>query len=231
MFFFFLFLCASSNFTCSLGVWGRGLTPGPSDQSSKWRTAALTPQFGGRVQKQHFKKDEIHDGGSAPHAEGLHPPLRSEAWAAQLHLPQERSAPSLKSPAETLKSSPAHGPAGRVGALEPKLAPLHFSKHKASLCSWTKLGLLFYWLKEQQAGEPLLRARMLSHIWLVTAPPFMEFSRQESWSGLPFPSPGDLPDPGIKPASPVSPSLQVDSLLLSHQGGLNLCWDPIQKDQ
>ena len=37
----------------------------------------------------------------------------------------------------------------------------------------------------------------------------MEFSRQESWSGLPFPSPGDLPDPGIEPGSPA---LQADSL-------------------
>ena len=37
----------------------------------------------------------------------------------------------------------------------------------------------------------------------------MEFSRQEYWSGLPFPIPGDLPDPGIKP---TSPALQADSL-------------------
>ena len=37
----------------------------------------------------------------------------------------------------------------------------------------------------------------------------MEFSRQEYWNGLPFPSPGDLPDPGIKPRSPT---LQADSL-------------------
>ena len=36
---------------------------------------------------------------------------------------------------------------------------------------------------------------------------FMGFRRQEYWSGLPFPSPGDLPDPGIEPASPISPSL------------------------
>ena len=35
------------------------------------------------------------------------------------------------------------------------------------------------------------------------APPSMEFSRQEYWSGLPFPSPEDLPDPGIKPGSPA----------------------------
>ena len=37
----------------------------------------------------------------------------------------------------------------------------------------------------------------------------MGFSRQEYWSGLPFPSPGDLPDPGIKPGSPA---LQAESL-------------------
>jgi len=35
----------------------------------------------------------------------------------------------------------------------------------------------------------------------------MEFSRLEYWSGLPFPTAGDLPDPGIEPASPVSPAL------------------------
>ena len=37
--------------------------------------------------------------------------------------------------------------------------------------------------------------------------PSMGFSRQECWSGLPLPSPGDLPDPGIEPVSPVSPAL------------------------
>ena len=42
--------------------------------------------------------------------------------------------------------------------------------------------------------------------WTV-ASLFMEFSRQEYWSGLPFPTPGDCPDPGIQPASSVSPSL------------------------
>ena len=40
----------------------------------------------------------------------------------------------------------------------------------------------------------------------------MESSRQEYWSRLPFPAPGDLPDPGIEPRSPVSPALQADSL-------------------
>ena len=47
-----------------------------------------------------------------------------------------------------------------------------------------------------------------------TAPLSMRFSRQEYWSGLPLPSPGDLPDPGIEPASPA---LQAYSLLLSDQ--------------
>ena len=64
---------------------------------------------------------------------------------------------------------------------------------------------------------------MLSHVqlfatpWTVAhqAPLSMAFSRQEYWSGLPFPSPEDLPDPGIKLASLA---LQVDSLPLHHLG-------------
>ena len=46
----------------------------------------------------------------------------------------------------------------------------------------------------------------------------MEFSKQEHWSGSPFPSPGDLPNPGIKPGSPA---LQVDSLLSEPPGKPN----------
>ena len=51
------------------------------------------------------------------------------------------------------------------------------------------------------------------------APLSMEFCRQEYWSGLPFPSPGDLPDLGIKPRYPA---LQVDSYCLSRQGSPDL---------
>ena len=60
--------------------------------------------------------------------------------------------------------------------------------------------------------------------WAVTcqAPLSMGFPKQEYWGGLPFPTPGDLPDPWIKPTSPVAPALQADSLLLSHQGGPDL---------
>ena len=45
--------------------------------------------------------------------------------------------------------------------------------------------------------------------WTVArqAPLYMGFSRQEYWSGLPFPTPGDLLDQGIKPMSPASPAL------------------------
>ena len=48
------------------------------------------------------------------------------------------------------------------------------------------------------------------------APPSMGFPKQEYWSRLPFPTPGDLPDPGIEPASVA---WKVDSLPLSHQCG------------
>ena len=50
------------------------------------------------------------------------------------------------------------------------------------------------------------------------APLSMGFSRQEYWSGLPFPPPGDLSEPGIEPVSPMSTTQQADSLPLSHWG-------------
>ena len=58
--------------------------------------------------------------------------------------------------------------------------------------------------------------------WTVAhqAPLFLGFSRQEYWSELPFPSPRDLADSGIKALSPV---LQVDPLPLSHLGSLQSC--------
>ena len=58
----------------------------------------------------------------------------------------------------------------------------------------------------------------LQSLWAAAqqAPLFMEISRQEYWSGLPFPPPEDLPDPGITPSPPVSLAHQADSLPLSH---------------
>ena len=60
-------------------------------------------------------------------------------------------------------------------------------------------------------------------LWAVVrqAPLSMGFLGQEYWSGLPFPPPGDLPDPGREPAPPA---LQADSLPQSHQGSPVLQW-------
>ena len=62
-----------------------------------------------------------------------------------------------------------------------------------------------------------MKVKLLNRVQLFGAPwgiayqvlPSTGFSRQEYWSGLPFPSPGDLPDPGIEPRSPA---LQADTL-------------------
>ena len=62
-----------------------------------------------------------------------------------------------------------------------------------------------------------VKVNLLSRVWLFAtpwtvahqAPPSTGFSRQEYWSGLPFPSPGDLPKPGIEPRSPA---LQANAL-------------------
>ena len=59
--------------------------------------------------------------------------------------------------------------------------------------------------------KSLSRVQLFATPWTVAyeAPPSMEFSMQEYWSGLPFPSSGNLPDPGIQPGSPA---LQADAL-------------------
>ena len=59
--------------------------------------------------------------------------------------------------------------------------------------------------------KSLSRVQLFATRWTVAsqAPPSMALFRQEYWSGLPFPSPGDLPDPGIEPGSPA---LQADAL-------------------
>ena len=59
--------------------------------------------------------------------------------------------------------------------------------------------------------KSLVHVLLFVTLWTVAyqAPPSMGFSRQEYWLGLPFPSPEDLPDPGIKPRSPA---LEADTL-------------------
>ena len=69
--------------------------------------------------------------------------------------------------------------------------------------------------------KSLSHVRLFATLWTVAyqASPSMGFSRQEYWSGLPFPSPGDLPDPGIEPRSPA---LETDALT-SEPPGKPLC--------
>ena len=59
--------------------------------------------------------------------------------------------------------------------------------------------------------KSLSRVWLFATLWTVAhqAPLSLEFSRQEYWSGLPFPYPGDLSNPGIEPRSPA---LQADAL-------------------
>ena len=66
-------------------------------------------------------------------------------------------------------------------------------------------------IKRFSEVKSLSQVRLFATPWTIAhqAPPSMGFSRQEYWSGLPFPSPGDLPHPGIKPRSPT---LQADVL-------------------
>ena len=65
--------------------------------------------------------------------------------------------------------------------------------------------------------KSLSHIRLFANLWTAAyqAPLSMGFFRQEYRSGLPFPSPGDLPDPGIKPGSPA---LQADALPSEPQG-------------
>ena len=65
--------------------------------------------------------------------------------------------------------------------------------------------------------KSLSRVRLFATLWTVAhqAPQSMGFSRHEYWSGLPFPSPGDLPDPVIQPRSPA---LQADALTAEPPG-------------
>ena len=66
----------------------------------------------------------------------------------------------------------------------------------SKICEWVKL---------------LSHVQLFATLWTVAYQASLStgFSRQEYWSGLPFPSPGDLPDPGIEPGSPT---LEEDAL-------------------
>ena len=73
--------------------------------------------------------------------------------------------------------------------------------------------------------SPFSRVWLRVMLWTVAlqAPLSMGFSRQEYWSGLPCHPPGDRPDPGIEPVSPLTPALQVDSLTPEPLGKSHIC--------
>ena len=66
-------------------------------------------------------------------------------------------------------------------------------------------------------AKSLSHIRLFASLWIVAhqAPLSKELSRQEYWSGLPFPSPGDLPDPGIQPSHLMSHALAGEFLTTS----------------
>ena len=117
----------------------------------------------------------------------------------------------------------SHPPSGVLGLQLQHFNPCLCCHEMVSIC--VSLCLLHflprhqsYWIRKKEK-----KVKSLSRIQLFAIPctvayqasPSMGFSRQEYWSGLPFSSPGNLPDPGIKPRSPA---LQADSLLSESPG-------------
>ena len=95
--------------------------------------------------------------------------------------------------------------------------------YKSELLQCHKLVLnLLDWKKVKV--KLLCCVQLFATPWAVAyqAPQSMEFSRQEYWSGLPFPSPRDIPNPGIKPGSPT---LQADALPSEPPGKQLLDWN------
>ena len=101
------------------------------------------------------------------------------------------------------------------------------------LCGWLYKPALETSLKIGQSNtREVWKCYLLSCIWLFAtpctvarqAPLSIEFSRQDYWSGLPFPSSGDPPDPGTESEFPASLALQVDSLLSEPWEKLKIIW-------
>ena len=98
-------------------------------------------------------------------------------------------------------------------------APLPTGILQAKILEWVAMSASrgSYTIFQTYQTNKRKKVKLLSHIQLFATPwtvayqasPSMGFSRQEYWSRLPFPSPGDLPDPGMEPGSPP---LQADAL-------------------
>ena len=155
------------------------------------------------------------------------PPLCSHAWPCRPVLSPARQASQLlwralgEGSGQTLgpglASSPVYLPFLSRHLWQQDLTEYSVSaRHPSFPPSFTWVGS---WYDGSPSSLPISSQSaivlcMLSHVdsaslWTIArqAPLLMGFSRQEYWSGLPFPPPEDLPDPGIEPSSPVSPAL------------------------
>ena len=95
---------------------------------------------------------------------------------------------------------------------DPGIKPMSFmSPELASGFFTTSANWEVFWFPQFSSVQSLSRVQLFVTPWAVAcqAPLSMGFSRQEHWSGLRFPSPGGLPDPGIKPTSPACIGRQV----------------------
>ena len=85
-----------------------------------------------------------------------------------------------------------------------------FAHHEScQQCYFARCRLISFDLESESESEVVPHSLGPHGLVAYQAPPSVGFSRQEYWSGVPFPSPGDLPDPGIKPGSTT---LQADAL-------------------
>ena len=96
---------------------------------------------------------------------------------------------------------------------DPNLVPVPSNGNPSNLRLWRS----HLWKVVKVKVKSLSCVRLFGTLWAVAhqAPPSVGFSRQGYWSGLPFPSPGDLPHPGIEPRSPA---LQADALISEPPG-------------
>ena len=88
--------------------------------------------------------------------------------------------------------------------------------------------LLYIYIRKKVKSLSLVRFFVTPWTAAYQAPPSMGFSRQAYWSGLPFPSPGDLPDPGTEPRSPT---LQADALTSEPLGNYVLIFNRTHNSQ
>ena len=116
-------------------------------------------------------------------------------------------------------------------SLMPKNRVLTFAKWEGGCACAAKIGAPHICYSSSKCHKSV-KVKSFSHVWLFAtpwtvayqAPPSMGFSRQGYWRGLPFPSPEDLPNPGIEPGTPI---LQADALPSESPGKLlytyNIC--------